>query len=56
MRALPGAYLPEEVILVNKLKLPLVFTLVVLVVLSLYAEERHRQALTATDAAINPAW
>ncbi len=53
MRALPGAYLPEEVILVNKLKLPLVFTLVVLVVLSLYAEERHRQALTATDAAIN---
>jgi cytochrome c5 len=38
---------------VNKLKLPLTFALAILVVLSLYAEEKHRQALTATDVAIN---
>src|SRR6476620_11022996 len=37
----------------NKLKIPLTFTLVtIVVVLSLYAEQKHKQSLTVADAAI----
>jgi hypothetical protein len=37
----------------NKLRIPLTFALAVFLVLALYAERKHRQALTAVDAAIS---
>jgi hypothetical protein len=37
----------------NKLKIPLMFALVAILVLALYAEQKHKQAVTAADAAIS---
>ena len=37
----------------NKLRITLIFALAVIIVVALYAEQKHRQALTAVDAAIS---
>ena len=37
----------------NKLRTTLIFALTVIIVVVLYAEEKHRKALTAADAAIS---
>ena len=37
----------------KKLKVPLTFALTAIVVLSLYAQQKHKQSLTAVDAAIS---
>ena len=37
----------------NKLRIPLTFALAVIVVLSTYAQQRHKPSLTAADAAIS---
>jgi hypothetical protein len=37
----------------NKLRITVIFALAVIIVVALYAEQKHRQALTAVDAAIS---
>jgi hypothetical protein len=37
----------------NKLRITLIFALTVIIVVALYAEQKHRQALTAADATIS---